>query len=132
MAQEIRQVMDVLLQEAQEAVAAAGLVKQGNIEQQEALGETLSSVNGMLSDIEETVLGVKKIASGANTCVESNDVVSDAMSSLSAISQENAASSETTGASVQELSATVTNLADSAGNLREVAERLNHEMKFFK
>lgn len=132
MAQEIRQVMDVLLQEAEEAVAAAGLVKQGNIEQQEALGETLSSVNGMLSDIEETVLGVKRISTGATTCVKSNDVVSDAMSSLSAISEENAASSETTGASVQELSATVTSLADSASNLRDVAERLNHEMEFFK
>ncbi len=132
MAQQIRQVMDVLLQEAEEAVAAAGLVKQGNIEQQEALGETLISVNGMLSDIEETVLGVKRIAGGASTCVESNEVVSDAMSSLSAISEENAASSETTGASVQELSATVSNLADSATNLRDVAERLNKEMEFFK
>jgi len=132
LAQEIRQVMDVLLQEAQQAVSAAGIVKQGNIEQQEALGQTLSSVNGMLSDIEETVSGVKKIAGGANTCVESNEVVSDAMSSLSAISQENAASSETTGASVQELSATVSNLADSAGSLKEIAEKLNEEMAFFK
>ncbi|QFJ56199.1 HAMP domain-containing protein [Pseudobutyrivibrio xylanivorans] len=132
LAQEIRQVMDILLQEAQQAVSAAGLVRQGNIEQQEALGETLASVNGMLSDIEETVSGVKKIAGGASTCVESNDVVSDAMSSLSAISQENAASSETTGASVQELSATVSNLADSARGLKNIAEKLNKEMEFFK
>ncbi len=132
LAQEIRQVMDVLLQEARQAVSAAELVKQGNIEQQEALGQTLSSVNGMLSDIEETVSGVKMIAGGANTCVKSNDVVSDAMSSLSAISQENAASSETTGASVQELSATVSSLADSASNLKEIAEKLNEEMAFFE
>ncbi|SEA90226.1 methyl-accepting chemotaxis protein [Pseudobutyrivibrio sp. ACV-2] len=103
-----------MLQDARQAVSAAELVKQGNIEQQEALGQTLSSVNGMLSDIYETVSVVKMIAGGANTCVKSNDVVSDAMSSLSAISQENAASSETTGASVQELSATVSSLADSA------------------
>ena len=132
MAQEIRQVMDVLLSEAEQAVAAAEQVRQGNIEQQEALGETLSSVNGMLADIEETVEGVKSIADGASTCVASNDVVSDAMSSLSAISQQNAASSETTGASVQELSATVSNLADSATGLRDVAEQLNNEMSFFK
>ena len=75
---------------------------------------------------------VKSIADGASTCVASNDVVSDAMSSLSAISQQNAASSETTGASVQELSATVSNLADSATGLRDVAEQLNKEMSFFK
>ena len=132
MAQEIRQVMDVLLQEAEQAVNAADLVKQGNMEQQDALGETLTSVKGMLSDIEETVHGVQNIAGGANTCVESNAVVSDAMSSLSAISQENAASSETTGAAVQQLSATVSTLAESAHGLKDIAEKLNHEIEFFK
>ncbi|SDB05119.1 methyl-accepting chemotaxis protein [Pseudobutyrivibrio sp. YE44] len=132
MAQEIREVMDVLLREAELAVTAASQVKQGNIEQQEALGETLESVNGMLADIEETVIGVKKISGGANVCVESNDIVSEAMSSLSAISEENAASSETTGASVQELSATVSSLADSANSLKNISMQLNDEMKFFK
>ena len=86
MAQDIRTEMDELLKQAEAAVAAAELVKQGNLEQQEAIGETLQSVNGMLQDIDGTVLGVRDIAGGANTCVTSNEVVSDAMSSLSAIS----------------------------------------------
>ncbi len=132
MAQDIRTQMDVLLKQSEAAVAAANLVKQGNLEQQEAIGHTLQSVNGMLDDINGTVDGVRDIAGGAVTCVTSNEVVSDAMSSLSAISEENAASSETTGASVQELSATVASLADSASNLREIAEQLNREMSFFK
>ena len=132
LASEIRILMDELLAEAEEAVKAASLVMEGNIEQQKALGDTLESVQGMLTDIEETVNSVAKISGEANTCVSSNSVVSSAMSSLSAISEENAASSETTGASVQELSATVSNLADSALGLKEVAEKLNHEMEFFK
>ena len=132
LAQEIREVMDELLQQAEAAVAAANHVKEGNLEQQEALGETLQSVNDMLADIDETVLGVREIAGGADTCVNSNEVVSDAMSSLSAISEENAASSETTGASVQELSATVASLAYSATALKDIAEQLNKEMEFFK
>jgi len=132
MAQDIREQMDVLLKQSEAAVAAANLVKQGNLEQQEAIGGTLNSVNGMLEDIDGTVVGVREVSGGASTCVSSNDVVSDAMSSLSAISQQNAASSETTGASVQELSATVSNLADSATGLRDVAEQLNNEMSFFK
>ena len=132
MAQGIREEMDELLKQAEAAVDAAELVKQGNLEQQEAIGETLNSVNGMLQDIDGTVVGVRDIAGGANTCVSSNEVVSDAMSSLSAISEENAASSETTGASVQELSATVASLANSATDLKEIAEKLNDEMAFFK
>ncbi|SFI19223.1 methyl-accepting chemotaxis protein [Pseudobutyrivibrio sp. OR37] len=132
MAQAIRVEMDELLRQAEAAVAAANLVKQGNLEQQEAIGGTLESVNGMLEDINGTVVGIRDIAGGASTCVTSNDVVSDAMSSLSAISEENAASSETTGASVQELSATVSSLANSADDLKEIAQKLNEEMLFFK
>lgn len=132
LAAEIRILMDQLLAEAEQAVNAAAHVMNGNEEQQKALGETLFAVEGMLQDIEETVASVSKISGEADTCVASNNVVANAMSSLSAISEENAASSETTGASVEELSATVTNLADSATNLRDIAEKLNEEMKFFK
>jgi methyl-accepting chemotaxis protein len=132
LAAEIRVLMDQLLAEAEQAVTAATVVMNGNEEQQKALGETLFAVEGMLNDIEETVASVTKISGEANTCVSSNTVVANAMSSLSAISEENAASSETTGASVEELSATVTNLAESATNLRDIAEQLNEEMKFFK
>ncbi|SCZ77801.1 methyl-accepting chemotaxis protein [Pseudobutyrivibrio xylanivorans] len=132
MAQDIRTQMDILLKQSEAAVAAANLVKEGNLEQQEAIGGTLESVNGMLEDINGTVDGVKEIAGGAETCVSSNDIVSDAMSSLSAISEENAASSETTGASVQELSATVSTLAASADDLKDIAVKLNEEISFFK
>ena len=132
LAQEIRGVMDSLLSQAQDAVQAAQEIKKGNIEQQEALAKTLTSVQGMLEDIEKTVSGVTVISSDANDCVNSNRLVSDAMSSLTAISEENAASSETTGASVQELSATVSTLAMSATGLRDVAEKLNQEIAFFK
>ncbi|SFO23353.1 methyl-accepting chemotaxis protein [Pseudobutyrivibrio sp. UC1225] len=132
LASEIRVLMDQLLAEAEQAVTAASQVMNGNENQQKALSETLFAVEGMLTDIQETVSSVSKISNAANTCVSSNTVVANAMSSLSAISEENAASSETTGASVEELSATVTNLADSATNLRDIAEQLNEEMKFFK
>ncbi|MBQ1901211.1 MAG: methyl-accepting chemotaxis protein [Lachnospiraceae bacterium] len=132
LASEIRVEMDELLAESDKAVKVAAQVMDGNIEQQSALEHTLVSVDGMLADIQETVKSVAKILEEADTCVSSNEVVANAMTSLSAISEENAASAETTGASVEELSATVTNLAESAVHLKEIAEQLNEEMKFFK
>ncbi len=132
LASEIRKEMDELLSEADKAVKAAAQVMNGNVEQQKALGETLDSVRGMLGDIEETVTSVAKISGEADTCVSSNAVVSSAMTSLSAISEENAASTETTGASVEELSATVTTLAESASHLKDIAVQLNEEIQFFK
>lgn len=121
-----------LLNSDAKVVAAAEDVKNGNNEQQIAIGETLDAVNGMLQDIGSTVGGVKDILNGADTCASSKNAVVDTMSALSAISEENAASSEETGASMQELSATVTTLACSADNLKDIAEQLNEEMKFFK
>ena len=132
MADEIRKEMDILLEQSQAAVQAADDVKQGNQDQQIALGETLNAVNGMLGDISSTVGGVQLISEGADTCETSKNAVVDTMSALSAISEENAASSEETGASMQELSATVTTLAGSASSLRDIAEQLNQDMEFFK
>ena len=132
MADDIRKEMDILLEQSRAAVQAAADVRQGNQDQQIALGETLSAVNGMLGDISSTVGGVQLISQGADTCESSKNAVVDTMSALSAISEENAASSEETGASMQELSATVTTLAGSANNLKEIADQLNTEMEFFK
>ena len=132
MADDIRKEMDILLEQSKAAVQAAADVRQGNQDQQIALGETLEAVNGMLGDIGSTVGGVQLISQGADTCESSKNAVVDTMSALSAISEENAASSEETGASMQELSATVTTLAGSANSLREIAEKLNEDMAFFK
>ncbi len=132
MADEIKKEMEVLLEESNAAVLAAEEVKQGNLDQQTALGETIESINGMLSDIDSTVGGVQTISQGAEQCESSKNAVVDTMSALSAISQENAASSEETGASMEELSATVTTLAGSANSLKEVAEELNRGLEFFK
>ncbi len=132
MADDIRKEMDILLEQSNAAVSAAADVKQGNMDQQIALGETLEAVNGMLGDIGSTVGGVDLISQGAETCDTSKNAVVDTMSALSAISEENAASSEETGASMQELSATVTTLASSADSLKDIAEKLNSDMAFFK
>ena len=132
LASEIRTEMDVLLQEAEQAVNAANQVMEGNVEQQKAIAATFESVQGMLEDIKTTVLSVAQISKEAETCVDSNASVSNAMHSLSAISEENAAASETTGASVEELSATVSTLAEAAENLKEIAVSLHEEIQFFK
>ncbi len=132
MADDIRKEMDVLLEQSKAAVVAAEDVRQGNMDQQAALGDTLEAVNGMLGDIGSTVGGVQLISQGADTCETSKNAVVDTMSALSAISEENAASSEETGASMQELSATVTTLAGSANSLKDIADKLNEDMAFFK
>ncbi len=131
-ANQIRSEMDALLSESQAAVSMAENVQKNNVKQQEVIASTFSSVNKMIEDIEVTSDGVSKISMNADACVAAKDVVMEAMSSLSAISEENAASSQETGASMDELTATVSSLSDSARSLRDVSTTLSDETGFFK
>ena len=56
----------------------------------------------------------------------------DVMSSLSAISEENAASTEETGAAMEELNANINILAQSAEALQGLARQLAEDISFFK
>ncbi len=132
MADDIRLEMDNLLSQSKAAVDAANDVRNANLEQQDSLKSTLTSVNGMIDDIDTTINGVEKITRLATECDDSKRQVIDMISTLSTISEENAASSEEAGASTQELSSTVTSLAGEANDLRDVAEQLANEVAFFK
>lgn len=85
----------------------------------------------MLSDIEHTIAGIQEISNAIQKCDAAKTSVIDIIDTLSAISEENAASAEQTGAAMQQLSATVTTLTDSAEELRAIAKGLNTELEFF-
>ncbi len=129
---EIRKEMELLLTESQAAVSQATSVREATDEQAAILSATVESVTRLIEDIQKTVEGVHSINQAAELCTDSKTVVVDAMSSLSAISQENAAASEETNASMQELGATVNTLAFAADQLKEIAEKLSEDMSFFR
>ena len=130
-ANRIRSEMDTLLKESQAAVGMAGNVQATNEKQQTVIDATFDSVNMMIEDIQETTREVGEIAKNADACVDAKNVVMEAMTSLSAISEENAASSQETGASMDELSSTVVKLSQSAQSLNDVSANLSEEISFF-
>ncbi len=131
-ANEIKEEMEKLLAQAQEAVKVAEDVARSNQQQHATIGNTVDSIQNLIGGIQTTVNGVENINSNALACNESKVVVVDAMTNISAISEENAASTEHTSATIQELNATVDALAEEAADLREHAETLMGEMQFFK
>ena len=130
-ANRIRSEMDTLLKESQAAVGMAGNVQATNEKQQTVLDATFDSVNMMIEDIQETTREVGEISKNADACVDAKNVVMEAMTSLSAISEENAASTQETGASMEELSSTVVKLSQSAQSLTDVSANLSEEISFF-
>ena len=131
-AQEIRGEMAELLHHAQEALEKTTEISEIKGSVDSVLEETTGRIRNLISNVESTVAGVNNISGLTEECNASKEEIIDAMSSLSAISEENAASTEQTGASMEELNATVNGLAAAAGTLNDVAEKLDDELGFFK
>ena len=129
---QIRDEMAILLRESQTAIKRTDAVSEITVNVNSVLTETVETINTLISGVEDTVSGIHSISELTEKCDASRVVIVDAMSNLSAISEENAASTEETGASVEELDATVNLLAESAGSLNEVAQRLDSDLGFFK
>ncbi|MCD7726004.1 MAG: methyl-accepting chemotaxis protein, partial [Clostridiales bacterium] len=101
-------------------------------EQQKKLNETKEKFNDVSTGIENSMKETQVINDQAVECDSDRGRVVDVFSSLSAVSQENAASTEETTASMEELNATINLLAQQARDLKEIAESLEKGVAFFR
>ncbi len=131
-AEEIRKEMENLLRQSTEASTKTGEVSAIGDEVNEVLSDTVTKIKKLIGGVDTTVEGVNSIKELTEKCNAAKSEIVDAMSSLSAISEENAASTEETSASMEELNATVNMLAAAAGSLDEIAKKLDEELSFFK
>ncbi len=131
-AEEIFSEMSVLLKESQDAVRKSEDVIRATEEQKAVLVSTVDVINNLIDDIQTTVYGAESIAKDARSCDTAKIVVVDAMSGLSAISEENAAASLETANSITELNDTMKVLEKSAGIMKEIADDMEEKLQFFK
>ena len=130
-AEEIRKEMANLLKQSADALYRADEIAKIRQNVSTVLQDTVTKINNLISNVSETVNAVNTISALTEECDASKVIIIDAMSSLSAISEENAASTEETSASMQELNSTVSILAKSATNLHQIAEQLDNDLRFF-
>ncbi len=131
-ANEIKEEMDKLLMQSEETVRVADDVSKTNKYQYDIISTTVNNIQSLIEEIQTTVNGVGNINNNAAACNDSRVIVVDAMTNISAISEENAASTEETSASMDQINDTVGVLAKEANILKEHADMLMEEIKFFK
>ena len=131
-AAEIREEMENLLRQAQAAIEKTNEVSEIRTNVNEVLENTVEKIKALIQNVGNAVDGVETISRLTEDCDASKVEIVDAMTSLSSVSEENAASTEQTSASMHQLDATISTLTDSAKSLNEVAEQLNEELTFFK
>ncbi len=131
-ADEITGEMNVLLEQAQGAVRKSEDVMKATEDQKQVLVSTVDSINQLIQDIQTTVDGVNSITDAAKSSDDAKVVVVDAMSGLSAISEENAAASQQTAASMKELNDNLQILEKSAEVMKRIADDMKNRLTFFK
>ena len=131
-AKEIREEMVALLTQSQDAKVKTDDISNICRNVIVILQDTESKISNLIKDVNLTVDGVTTISALTQECEAAKAIIIDAMSSLSAISEENAASTEETSASMHEVNSSVNLLAESSDELKDVAAKLEEELKFFK
>jgi methyl-accepting chemotaxis protein len=131
-AQNIQEAMKGLSSDSYKTMEEAGQVQETMTTQRHTIHRTIEQVDSLIEDINKSITLTKDIVSNVHKTEEASNLISDTISSLSSISEENAASSEETRASMTELADTMEALTTKAASLNKVAHTLEEEMAFFQ
>jgi methyl-accepting chemotaxis protein len=99
--------------------------------QSESISDTYDKIVVLDGNINNVVGSVNVIGNSCTSAKKLSAGVVDAFSSLSAISEENAAGCEETNASVQELNATISNVSNEAVELNNISKDLVEQVALF-
>ncbi|MCR5273695.1 MAG: cache domain-containing protein [Lachnospiraceae bacterium] len=130
-AKNIQEIMGVLSNDSGQTMENAGMVQGIVVKQNEVIDKTIDVVNRMIKNIDESLSVTEEISTNVAKSDEAARVFSETITSLSAISQENAASTEETRAAMIELADTVSRLSEKAVSLNDISNTLEEEMAFF-
>lgn len=128
----IKDIMNELVKNSDQTIKIMGVVKGTVGIQQKKLGEVRERFISIKAGIKSSKEAVDKIENMVKACDKSRKELIDTMSSLSAISEENAAATQETTASMQEFSATVGIMAEEANKLTSLSDSLKDEIRYFK
>lgn len=131
-ATKIAEIIEKLSEDSKRSIEVMAEVESILDDQQKKLTETQRGFGNVTSGITSSKNETGIINNQAHDCDSARGNVVDIIASLSAISEENAASAEETTASMQELNATINLLAEEARKLKELAESMDAETQFFK
>lgn len=133
--QSTKTIEEIIRQLTLDSEASVKVMKEVNeiiAQQQRKLDQTKEKFHDVSSGIDSSMEESRLIHNQAGECDSERGKVVDVIQSLSAVSQENAASTQQTTASMQELNATINLLAEAAKELKEMSENLEAEVSFFK
>ena len=121
----IEEIIRQLTLDSEASVKVLNEVNEIIAQQQRKLDQTKEKFHDVSSGIDSSMEESRLIHNQAGECDSERGKVVDVIQSLSAVSQENAASTQQTTASMQEPNATINLLAEAAKELKEIVYQNN-------
>ncbi len=131
-ADKIKDIVGQLLADSDASVAVMQKLNENFSEQSTQLDATKQDMHDMMENVNNVSESSELISIRVAELDKAKESLLSIISDLSAISEENAASTEETNASMEELNATFNILNSDAAQLKELAEKLNDTISFFK
>lgn len=131
-AKHIEEIITSLMDDSEKAVSTMDEVNQIMKNQSEMVNETSETFKNVLTNITKSRESVHEISTNMKDLNVSRTSVTDIVSNLSAIAEENAASTEETSAAATEVAASMQEISANAAHLREIATQLKNSVGFFK
>ncbi|MCM1567814.1 MAG: methyl-accepting chemotaxis protein [Roseburia sp.] len=107
-------------------------IKRAISQEKEIVDSVFTTFNDIAKNVGNMVNQVGVIRISTDLLVDSKMVIGGAITSLSAISEQNAATAETTSTNIEVVKDNVTDMAKYSENLRENARKLRNILKYFK
>ena len=130
-AQQIGQIINVLIDDSNEAVGTMNEVMEIMEEQNRNIHQIEMQFEQLFRQIDMSMNGVGNIADKTQVLDSARINVVDIVQNLTAIAEENAASTEETSASVAEVSDIVAQISENVNSLRQIAEELEGHVNSF-
>ncbi len=131
-AKQIETIIAEITSKTAQCTKIAGEIHDAVDKEATALNDVSSSFDDVSNNITDAAYAVNKITDNVETVNRNKVSILDAVSDLSGISEENAASAQETNASTEEVRANIEEVAQQAAELRAVIEQLNSSVAFFK
>lgn len=129
---EIQNIVMEIINSSEQNVEFSNRIKEAIDNEGEVLSEVRDSFKVMTKRVNENTNAIGDISSKVIELDKEKEKILDAVSSLSSISEENAASCEETNASMEEMGATVAGIHAQSGNTMEACAKLREVCGYFK
>ena len=131
-ASQITDVVNEILASSEQCVQQSESVQNAITHEQEILGTTQEKFDALSGFISTSVIEIDSVSAKAEQLGGIKNVITNAISDLSAISEENAATNQEVSASISAITANVNQVSEESREMNRLSEELESSVDYFK